>query len=164
MLFSQDHLTGKQYLGWKKIRETYAELIKQREERLRGGPLPERVRSSSKEAAAAAERGSSRDRERERERERGSSRDHDRERERGSSRDHRGSSRDYRGSSRAAGDFRDPMHEREIERRERERSPRRRSDRDRDRDHRGDRRYSEHPPPGYDRRSEVGPGWAGSHK
>ncbi len=146
-------MTGKQYLGWKKIRETYAELIKQREDRLRGGPLPERRRSSSKDAAAAAERGSSRDRERERER--GSSRERERDRERGSSREYRGSSRDYKGSSRD-GDFRDPRHDREIERRERERSPRRRSDRERDY-RRDDRRYAEYPPPGYDRRSEVGP-------
>lgn len=144
----QDHLTGKQYLGWKKIRETYAELVKQRDDGLRGGPLPERHRSSSRDAAAA-ERGSSRDRERER----GGSR----ERERGSSRDYRGSgsSRDHRGSSRD-GDY--SRRERDYDRRERSRSPRRRSDRDRDRDyhHRDDRRYSEYPPPGYDRRSEVG--------
>lgn len=155
MSLPQDHLTGKQYLGWKKIRETYAEIIKQRDDRMRGGPLPERVRSSSREgAAAAAERGSSRDRDRERERERGSSRD----------RDYRGgSSRDYRGSSGGGGrdrDYRprDRDYDRErYDRRDRSRSPGRRH-RVGDRDYRDDRdhhrsRYSEYPPPGYGSRS-----------
>lgn len=142
----QDHLTGKQYLGWKKIRETYAELIKQREDRLRGGPLPDRRRSSSREVAAA-DRGSSRDREREHAR--GSSRDRERDRER----DYRGSSREYRGggSSRDRDYRRDRDYDRGYDRRERSRSPRRRGDRD----YREERRYAEYPPPGYGSRSEV---------
>lgn len=146
---SQDHLTGKQYLGWKKIRETYAELIKQRDDRLRGGPLPERVRSSSREGAAATERGSSRDRDRERER--GSSRDRDRDR------DHRGSSREYRGNSGSGGGGRDYRRDRDYDRgydrRDRSRSPGRRRDRDYRDDHHHRSRYSEYPPPGYGGRS-----------
>lgn len=144
---AQDHLTGKQYLGWKKIRETYAEIIKRREDRLRGGPLPEHHRSSSREVAAAAERGSSRDPERGSSRDR--ERDRDRERSRGSSRD-RGSGRDRDRDHRD----RDYRRDRDYDRRERERSPRRRSDRD----YRDERRYSEYPPPGYGSRSEVGRG------
>lgn len=99
----QDHLTGKQYLGWKKIRETYAGIMKSRDERMRSGPISEPEpphRSSSRDYR-------DRDREREsgRERERERDRDPDRERarERGSSREYRSSSgrdeRDYRSSS-----------------------------------------------------------------
>jgi hypothetical protein len=91
----QDHLTGKQYLGWKKIRETYAEIMKARDERLRGPIEPEpRHRSSSRDyrdREAGRERESGRERERERDSERG--------RERGSSREYRGrDERDYRSS------------------------------------------------------------------
>lgn len=145
-------MTGKQYLGWKKIRETYAEIIKQRDDRLRGGPLPDRRRSSSREVAAA-ERGSSRDRERER----GSSRDRERDRER----DNRGSSRDYRGSgsSRDRDYRRERDYDRHHDRRERSRSPRRRGDRE----HRDERRYAEYPPPGYGSRAEVSLALAGAH-
>uniref|UniRef100_A0A383VAM8 Uncharacterized protein n=1 Tax=Tetradesmus obliquus TaxID=3088 RepID=A0A383VAM8_TETOB len=136
----EDHLTGKQYLGWKKIRETYAEIMKSRDERMRSGPISEPEpphRSSSRDYR-------DRDREREsgRERERERDRDPDRERarERGSSREYRSSSgrdeRDYRSSS-----ARDPYADRDRRDRygssrdrdydrERERSPRRGSSRD----------------------------------
>lgn len=53
----QDHLQGKQYLGWKAIRDTLAAM----QERLRSAPEPPRARSRERE------RERSRDRERERE-------------------------------------------------------------------------------------------------
>jgi hypothetical protein len=102
----QDHLTGKQYLGWKKIRETYAEIMKARDERMRGGPIEAepRHRSSSRDYRdRERERESGREREREREP------DRERPRERGSSRDYRSSrdERDYRGSGSRDRDYYD---------------------------------------------------------
>ena len=59
----QDHLQGKQYLGWKAIRDTLAAM----QERLRSAPEPPRSRDRERSRERDNER--SRDRERERERE-----------------------------------------------------------------------------------------------
>ena len=60
---SQDHLQGKQYLGWKAIRDTLAAM----QERMRSAPEPPRSRERERSRERDNER--SRDRERERERE-----------------------------------------------------------------------------------------------
>lgn len=163
----QDHLTGKQYLGWKKIRETYADMVKTREERFRGPPREERDRDRPRSHSRGGEldpRERERDpRERERDprdRERGSSREYrDRERDRDSAAAPRGRDfdvpprgRDLDGPPR--GDrYRDRDYDRrDFERREMERRERERhgSSRDRERSppRRDSRRYNEVPPPG----------------
>ncbi len=65
----QEHLTGKQYLGWKIIREKFAELTKKFETRAASREPEERPvgRSSSHPAEEARPR-DARERERERER------------------------------------------------------------------------------------------------
>lgn len=72
---AQEHLTGKQYLGWKAIREKYAELTSRWEARARSRepellPPPPAAPSSVRERSGPPpeERERSRDRERERER------------------------------------------------------------------------------------------------
>ncbi len=66
----QEHLTGKQYLGWKAIREKYAELTSRWEARARSRepelPPPPSVPSRERSGPPPEERERSHDRERER--------------------------------------------------------------------------------------------------
>eukprot|EP00878_Enallax_costatus_P017931 GHUV01018856.1.p1 GENE.GHUV01018856.1~~GHUV01018856.1.p1 ORF type:complete len:371 (+),score=85.32 GHUV01018856.1:301-1413(+) len=153
-----DHLTGKQYLGWKKIRETYADMVKAREERFRGPPREERDRDRPRSHSRGGEPDA---RERERDpRDRHEREQDPRERERGSSREHRDRDRDFAGPPRGRdldgpprGDrYRDRDYDRrEFERREMERRERERHGSSRERERspaRRDRRYNEVPPPG----------------
>jgi hypothetical protein len=71
----QEHLTGKQYLGWKAIREKFAELTNKwsgrepvAEARERSAPAEDRARSSDRDRARSSDRDRERERERERER------------------------------------------------------------------------------------------------
>ncbi|KXZ48441.1 hypothetical protein GPECTOR_28g851 [Gonium pectorale] len=69
----QEHLTGKQYLGWKAIREKYAEL-QNKYERARSREPEPFTKERSGPPEEPSHRSSSRDRERERDRERSPSR------------------------------------------------------------------------------------------
>ncbi len=70
MLHLQDHLEGKQYLGWKAIRERYAELLAKFPGTYYPPPPPGPPRGPSAERGERGGGDRDRDREKERERER----------------------------------------------------------------------------------------------
>ncbi|PNW73163.1 hypothetical protein CHLRE_14g621300v5 [Chlamydomonas reinhardtii] len=119
----QEHLTGKQYLGWKAIREKYAELTSRWEARARSRepellPPPPAAPSSVRERSGPPPEERERSRDRERERERSPRReDRDRGYERGRSGGSGYDDRD-RGYDRDRGHDRDRGYDRGYDRRD----------------------------------------------
>ncbi|KAK9821175.1 hypothetical protein WJX74_004864 [Apatococcus lobatus] len=152
----QDHLTGKQYLGWKAIRDKHAELRERFAGRAPSGalppppPIPEPGEMYPSGPPQYPSDGRNRDRERERERR---SRDHERDRERDGER-HRHRHHSDRHRDRDGDHYgRESGHREGSHRHHRHRSRSRDQDRDhslrRRRDDRAPPSGNEIPPPGW---------------
>lgn len=156
-----DHLMGKQHMGYAKIKSTVEELKeklrrrsedpvgedkgkKEREDREREREERERIRKEEEEKEKEKEREKERERERERERDRERERERDRDRERRGRRSHSNSRHSSRASDRKRSRSRERRRSRSKEReRERERKRSRSRDRERERSRRSSRERSD---------------------